>query len=120
VAVAILGGNLFSPWLKFRGGKGIGTGLGVVSILAPLAMLLVVVVFVIVLFVSNYVSVASIAAAIVLPIGIFSVEAIKGIPHDRMLLAFAVLLAVAIVAMHKTNLSRIVRGTESKFFSRDK
>ena len=118
VAAAVICGNLFSPWLGFRGGKGIGTGLGVLSILAPLPMLFVVVVFVIVLFISNYVSVASIAAAIVLPIGIFLVEAIKGIAHDTLLLAFTSLLAVAIPAMHRSNIIKLMRGTENIFFTR--
>jgi acyl phosphate:glycerol-3-phosphate acyltransferase len=120
VATAIICGNLFSPWLGFRGGKGIGTGLGVLAILAPFPMLIVLVVFVILLFASNYVSIASIVAAIALPIVIFSVEFVKGSAHDIRLLAFASVLACAITAMHKANLSRLASGTEHKFFARDK
>jgi glycerol-3-phosphate acyltransferase PlsY len=120
VATATICGNLFSPWLGFRGGKGIGTGLGVLAVLAPLPMLFVLVVFVTVLVASNYVSAASILATIVLPVAIFSVEVIKGTAHDGILLGFAVLLAIAIVIMHRSNIARLAGGTEQKFFARDR
>jgi glycerol-3-phosphate acyltransferase PlsY len=120
IATATILGNLFSPWLGFRGGKGIGTGLGVFAVLAPLPALFVLVVFAAVLLASNYVSLASVIAAVVLPIAIFSVEAVRGTAHDKFLLAFAVLLAIAITAIHKTNLSRLATGTEHKFFARAK
>jgi glycerol-3-phosphate acyltransferase PlsY len=119
VAAVIICGNLFSPWLGFRGGKGIGTGLGVLAVLAPLPMLCVIAVFVGALCTSDYLSVASILATIALPVAIFSVEAMKGTTHDKILLSFATLLAVAIVTMHRANLARLASGTEHKFFARD-
>jgi glycerol-3-phosphate acyltransferase PlsY len=119
-ATAVICGNLFSPWLGFRGGKGIGTGLGVVAVLAPLPMLLVLVVFVAALCASNYVSVASILAAVALPVAIFSVEAIERTSHDIFFISFSILLAIAIFAMHRSNISRLGSGTEQKFFPRSK
>jgi len=116
VAACTIGGNMFSPWLGFKGGKGIGTSLGVVSILAPIPLLASVLVFVIVLFAWNYISLASILAAMVFPIAIFSTEFYSGKTHDTPRLVFAVILAIAIVAMHRINIAKIARGTENKFF----
>jgi glycerol-3-phosphate acyltransferase PlsY len=120
IAACIIGGNLFSPWLGFKGGKGIGTSLGVLSILAPIPLLASLIVFVIILFASNYVSLASIMAAIALPIAIFSAEWIRGIKHDINLLVFAIILAMALIATHRVNISRLANGTENRFLSHEK
>jgi acyl phosphate:glycerol-3-phosphate acyltransferase len=120
IAAITICGNLFSPWLGFRGGKGIGTGLGVLAVLAPLPMLCVIAVFVAALLVSNYVSFASMLATIALPCAIFLVEAIRGIAHDVIPLGFAILLAIAILIMHRSNISRLASGNERKFFAKGK
>lgn len=120
VAAGIILGNLFSPWLGFKGGKGIGTSLGVLAVLAPIPVLLSLVVFVIFLLAFNYVSLASILAAITLPIAIYSTESVRGTRHDINLLVFAILLALVIIGTHHTNISKLVHGTEHKFFTSDK
>ena len=119
IAAFIIGGNLFSPWLGFKGGKGVGTGLGALLILAPLPMASCLIVFVIVLLTLNYVSVASVIAACVFPIAIFASESATKVKHDTILLVFAVILALALAVMHRTNLARLAGGTEDKFFTRD-
>lgn len=116
VAACTIGGNMFSPWLGFKGGKGIGTSLGVVSILAPIPLLASVLAFVIVLFALNYISLASILAAMVFPIAIFTTEFYSGKAHDAPRLVFAVILAIAIIALHRSNIAKLARGTENKFF----
>jgi glycerol-3-phosphate acyltransferase PlsY len=116
-AACTIAGNLFSPWLGFKGGKGIGTGLGVLLVLAPFPMLLSLVVFAVFLFALNYISLASLMAAIALPAAIFFVDRVRGIGHDRYLLAFSVLVALALIVMHRSNISRLVNGTEHKFFT---
>jgi acyl phosphate:glycerol-3-phosphate acyltransferase len=120
VAACVISGSLFSPWLGFKGGKGIGTGLGVFLVLAPIPLFASLVIFAVFLFVFNYVSLASILAACALPIAIFSIETIRGISHDTALLVFTIILAAALIAVHRTNISKIVRGTENKFFAREK
>jgi glycerol-3-phosphate acyltransferase PlsY len=120
MAACVIGGSLFSPWLRFKGGKGIGTSLGVLFVLAPLPVLVSVVVFVSILFMFNYVSIASISSAIVFPIAIFVAESIRGIQHDTILLVFAILLACALVAMHRVNILKVANGTEHRFFVRKK
>jgi acyl phosphate:glycerol-3-phosphate acyltransferase len=120
VATSAIGGSLFSPWLRFKGGKGIGTSLGAISVLAPIPMLASVVVFVIFLFAFNYVSMASLIAAAILPVSIFALEWIRGIKHDPVLLVFAVLVALSLIVMHRANILRLANGTEARFFNREK
>jgi acyl phosphate:glycerol-3-phosphate acyltransferase len=120
VAACVIGGNLFSPWLGFKGGKGIGTGLGVFIILAPIPMLVSLMVFAVFLFAFNYVSLASILAAVTLPIAIFSIESFSGINHDTPLLVFTIVVAAALISVHHTNISNIIHGTEHKFFTHEK
>ena len=78
------------------------------------------IVFVIILFASNYVSLASIMAAIALPIAIFSAESIRGVEHDINLLVFAIILAMALIAAHRLNISRLASGTGNRFLSHEK
>jgi acyl phosphate:glycerol-3-phosphate acyltransferase len=120
VAASTIGGNLFSPWLGFKGGKGIGTGLGVLLVLAPVPMLASLVAFVIVLFALNYVSIASLIAAGVFPSAIFILESIRGVKHDAIFLSFAIILAFALIIMHRANLLRVAKGTEPKFFNKNR
>jgi glycerol-3-phosphate acyltransferase PlsY len=117
VAACVISGYLFSPWLGFKGGKGIGTSLGVLAVLAPIPLLVSIIVFAIILFASNYVSLASILAAIVFPIAIFLAELIRGVHHNLHLLVFSAVLTMAIIALHRSNLSKIADGTEHKFFA---
>jgi acyl-phosphate glycerol 3-phosphate acyltransferase len=117
-AVAVIGGNLFSPWLGFRGGKGIATCLGVFLVLAPIPMFISIALFILTLFVLNHVSIASICAAVFFPVAIVAVESFQGTRHNAILLAFAIVLAVALAIMHRANIARFVRGTESQFFMR--
>jgi acyl phosphate:glycerol-3-phosphate acyltransferase len=118
VAALTIGGSLFSPWLGFRGGKGIGTSLGVLLVFAPVPMLVSLIAFLIVLFALNYVSIASLIAAVVFPAAIFVLESIRGVKHDTILLSFAIILAFALIIMHRANISRVAHGTESKFFNK--
>jgi acyl phosphate:glycerol-3-phosphate acyltransferase len=117
VAAGTIGGNLFSPWLGFKGGKGIGTSLGALSILAPIPLLAAILVFALSLCVSNYISLSSILAAVVFPIALFSVESFRGIPHDKARFIFAIALAIAIIALHRGNIAKLVHGTENKFLT---
>jgi glycerol-3-phosphate acyltransferase PlsY len=120
VAASTIGGSLFSPWLGFKGGKGIGISLGALLVLAPLPMLASLAAFVIALFALNYISIASLIAAIVFPAAIFAIESIRGIKHDAILLSFAILLVFALILMHRSNIARLANKTEPKFFNREK
>lgn len=106
--VAVLGHG-FSPWLKFKGGKGIATGLGALLGSSPLVACTVLGVFAVVLAVSRYVSLASILAAGSL-VG-FGVLFRDPVP---MLIGYA-LLFVFVVVKHSSNIRRLIAGTERRF-----
>ncbi|MBI4384856.1 MAG: glycerol-3-phosphate 1-O-acyltransferase PlsY [Nitrospinae bacterium] len=112
VAVAALMaflGHLFSIFLKFKGGKGVATGLGIFLYLMPLAALSSMAVFAAALSASRYVSLSSILAAVSLPLfGIFY----KMPP--AFIYASAIVSAMTIVK-HRGNIQRLLAGAESKF-----
>jgi glycerol-3-phosphate acyltransferase PlsY len=113
-AAAVLG-HVFPVWLRFRGGKGVATGLGVFLVLAPLATLCAALVFVLVVWLWRYVSLGSIVAAALLPVAVWSLSAL-GV-SDRAplpLLVLSILGAALIVFMHRANIRRLLRGEESK------
>jgi glycerol-3-phosphate acyltransferase PlsY len=106
-------GHVYSPWLKFRGGKGVATSAGALLALMPFATLIGVGVWVIVFWATRYVSLASVAAAVVLPIVITLMGS-----HDnsRKLLTYScVFVAALVIWRHRSNLSRLMRGTEPRF-----
>lgn len=107
-AGAILGHN-YTCWLKFKGGKGVATSAGVLAVITPVALLLATAVWVIVFVVGRYVSLASISAALALP---FLVWLTKG---NSFLTAFAVLMAAVVIYAHRSNIKRLVNGTEHRF-----
>lgn len=102
-------GHAFSPWVGFRGGKGVATGMGVWLMLAPLPTLLALLVWGCVLAVTRRVSPASLTAAIVLPIGVaFIGPAADRLP--RVLLAVA--LTIFVWIRHRANVTRLRKGDE--------
>jgi glycerol-3-phosphate acyltransferase PlsY len=102
-------GHLFSIFLKFKGGKGVATGLGVFLYLTPVSALGAIVIFVATLMASRYVSLGSILGAFSIPaIGIFLEE-----PRAYTLIGIGT--AMLIIFKHRENISRLIAGTESKF-----
>jgi acyl phosphate:glycerol-3-phosphate acyltransferase len=114
-AVACILGHNFTIWLGFRGGKGIATSAGVfLALFQPMVVLIGLSVWFIVFFGSRFVSLASICAAISLPIAVVFFAGKKG--HDFwLLLIFAVLAAALAILRHRTNIERLLNGTESRF-----
>jgi glycerol-3-phosphate acyltransferase PlsY len=113
-AAAVLG-HVFPVWLKFRGGKGVATGLGVFLVLAPLATLCAILLFVVVVWLWRYVSLGSMLAALVLPLAVWSLGTL-GVSDraPRPLLVLSMLGAALIVLMHRANVGRLLRGEESR------
>ena len=113
-AISSVLGHLYPPWLKFKGGKGVATSAGALLALTPIATLIGVAVWIIVFWLTGYVSLASMTAAILLPIVIFvlrSQDPNKGKP----LVCSAVCVAAIVIWRHRSNLSRLIRGTEPRF-----
>lgn len=104
---AILG-HVTSPFVKFKGGKGVATSAGVFLGLAPLPTAIAAAVFLAVLAVTRMVSAGSIAAALALACTVLLMSA------DRVLQAVVVLVAALVIIRHRSNIARILQGTENK------
>ncbi len=102
-------GHSFSIFTGFRGGKGVATMLGGVAALMPLAALIGAVVWLILFYATRYVSVASIALALSLPIANW----LSGQPSA--LLWVSVALAIVVIYRHKSNIIRLIKGQENRF-----
>jgi len=114
-ALAAVLGHIFPVWLRFRGGKGVATGLGVFLTLAPLAVLCALPVFALVVWATRYVSLGSMTAAGLLPLFVWLTGA-RGDAGDglRPVLAAAAAGGALVIFMHRANIGRLMRGTESK------
>ncbi len=111
----ILGHN-YPVWLAFKGGKGIATSAGVViALFPPLIVLLMGIVWLLVFWLSRYVSLASISAAAALPIAVALLGPYVGINDYWLVLCFSVVAAALAVWRHRTNITRLLNGTESRF-----
>ena len=107
-------GNTFPVWLKFRGGKGVATSAGLFFGLAPLAILIVFVIWVATYKITRYVSIASITAAVALPVTIFILMRWLQSP-GTLVFYLSVVLAAVVVLRHRSNISRLLQGTEERF-----
>ena len=113
-AVACIIGHSFPIWLKFKGGKGVATSGGALFALLPVTALLLLVVWAIVFYATRYVSLASIAVAVALPI-IVLISWLTGMGADFPLFLFALIVGTLVVWRHRSNISRLMNGTENRF-----
>ena len=110
---AILG-HCFPVWLKFRGGKGVATALGVFAALSVASTLAAVVIFVLALILWRYVSLASVSAAASMPLLIYFLWAPGHAPP--LVINLGTLFATALIFFkHRANLQRLTQGTEPKY-----
>jgi glycerol-3-phosphate acyltransferase PlsY len=104
-------GHMFPLWLKFRGGKGVATGLGSFIVIAPKAVIAAAGVFVVVVVIFRYVSLGSIlAVASFLPF----VVAMQAYGNSQLALAFMSATSLLIIVKHHENIQRLLAGTESR------
>ena len=109
IAAAAFIGHIYTVFLRFKGGKGMATGCGVFLALLPSPVLIAVLVFAVVLILSGYVALASIMAAVTLPIATFLLS------FGWEFVVFAGLAAALVIYKHKSNISRLISGTENRF-----
>ncbi|MFZ0285133.1 MAG: glycerol-3-phosphate acyltransferase, partial [Terriglobales bacterium] len=110
-AVLAIVGHMFPLWLKFRGGKGVATGLGSFALLVPKTVLITVGVFVAVFLIVRYVSLASILAVGLFPLLVWLLEPDKRAP----LAGFAALSSLLIILRHRENIRRLLAHGEPRF-----
>ncbi len=106
---AVIGHN-YPIWLKFKGGKGIATSAGGLLWLVPQAFLVIAITWIITFLIFRYVSLASIIGAVALPISILILN-----PKNSLLLVFSCFLAAMAIWRHRTNIQRLLAGTESSW-----
>ncbi len=105
-------GHLFPIYLKFKGGKGVATALGIFLYLSPISVALCIPIFIIGVLISGYVSVGSLSAAIALPIWVFLWNG-KGA-----FFILAILISILVIFKHSANIKRLMRGEEKPWRSK--
>lgn len=103
-------GHVFSVFVRFKGGKGVATAAGVVLGLTPIALALAFVVWAGLVWLTGYVSVGSIAGAVLLPLAVFVIH-----PDERALAWVYAGIAGFVVWAHRANIRRLLAGTENRF-----
>jgi len=106
--VAAMIGHSFSCFTRFRGGKGVATGAGGFLVLMPPATLIAAAVWALLFFTTRYVSLASIAAAVTMPVGAYFLK------EPTVLNAAAAAAGLFVIARHCGNIVRLIRGTENR------
>ena len=114
--VSAILGHMFPCWLRFRGGKGVATALGVVVVLAPWATLAAFIGFATVFAVFRIVALSSMIAAVVFAVAqTVMLWPQPFAPTSWSIAAFSLAIPVLIIFRHRSNLSRLLRGEEPKF-----
>jgi acyl phosphate:glycerol-3-phosphate acyltransferase len=114
-AIACVLGHNYTIWLGFKGGKGIATSAGaVLALFSPLVFVSVGVVWLAAFLIGRYTSLASMSAAVALPIAV-SLIVTKTETDYWLLIAFSVLAGVSAIWRHRSNIARLLNGTENRF-----
>jgi glycerol-3-phosphate acyltransferase PlsY len=112
---AAIMGHIIPIFLLFKGGKGVNTALGVMTSLLPIPALISLIVFIAVVMISRYISLGSIIAAIAL-VAIVVVEKIFLLRDIHpVYIPVSILLALLIIFTHRSNIGRLLAGTENRF-----
>ena len=110
---AVLGHN-YTCWLKFKGGKGIATSAGMLAALVPVAFIIVLGIWIVMFAVTRYVSVASIAGSVALPFAAYFTK------NSATIVLVTAFMATLAVYKHRSNIQRLLNGTESRFVRKPK
>ena len=110
LGMAAVAGHIYPIWAQFRGGKGVATLFGMLLAIQPIVAVSCVGVFLLVLFLTRYVSLSSILAGVALPICVLWIYNEKEVFYR----VFAVAVAALVVLTHQKNISRLIKGNESR------
>lgn len=107
-------GHSFPVWLRFKGGKGVATSAGAILGVMPIAAIAIFLVWLAIFQITRYVSVASIFAALALPVVVWM---LMGLGHTRgaVLFYFSLAMTALVVWRHRSNIARLAAGTEQRF-----
>lgn len=112
VGLAAIAGHIFSPFLKFKGGKGVATGIGVLLVYSPTVALITVFVWLTVVFVSRYSSLGAITSFLLLPFNVYIFD------YSVEKVIISVIISSILILRHGSNIERLFKGTETKIGAR--
>jgi len=107
-------GHLFPLFANFKGGKGIATGAGMLLYLVPLELGFAVLVFILTVLITRYVSLGSMLASAFLAAAIILERYYLAYPHGDEMIVFVIILFVAVLFTHRSNIKRLINGNENK------
>jgi len=113
VGAAAVVGHMFSPYVRFKGGKGVATAAGMFLALAPIAVLIAMAVWGFTLWLTGYVSLSSIIAILTVPVSVSLLQ-----PNAPDVFWASIVLVALIIFAHRRNISRLLAGTENRFRTR--
>ena len=108
-------GHIWTVLAKFKGGKGVATGAGLIIALFPLASLICFIIFAALVLTTRYVSLGSIIATSSLPFVLLTFDRMFGKSVSTSLLTFSILISGLIIFTHRSNIRRLINGTENRF-----
>ncbi len=112
--LAAVFGHIWTVFAGFKGGKGVGTGAGMIIGLAPLAVLIALLVFITTVAVTRFVSLGSILASLTLPVVLFVERFALSQPVPNQLLVLSLFIPLLIIYTHRSNIQRLLKGEENK------
>lgn len=115
--IAAVVGHMFPLYASFEGGKGMATAAGMLCGIEPVSVGIAAIVFVIVMLSSRYVSLASLVTAFVYPLVLVVLRYALGWPIDGSILIFGALVGIGIIIKHRSNIKRLMKGTEHQVSS---
>ncbi len=108
-------GHVWTVLAKFKGGKGVATGAGMIIALFPWASLVCFIIFAALVLTTRYVSLGSIIATSSLPFILLTIDRMFGKSVSNSLLTFSILISCLIIFTHRSNIRRLINGTENRF-----
>lgn len=112
--VCAMFGHIWTIFASFKGGKGVGTGAGMIIGLAPFPVLVCIIVFIVTVWLTRFVSLGSILASITFMAVVFVQKFALNQPVPIELLVFSVFIPVLIIFTHRANVQRLLKGEENK------
>jgi len=109
--IAAILGHVFSVFVRFKGGKGVATAAGVMLGLTPVALAVSAAVWALLVRLTGYVSLGSIVAAAILPLGVYALDD----PSTPAVFWITTGIAVGVIVLHRKNIQRLLKGTENRF-----
>lgn len=116
--VSVVLGHNWPAFLKFKGGKGIATTIGVALTISPLVAIICIILGVLIIIKTRYVSLGTITAIVIWPLLSFILMILKVVNLNFNFIIFSSILAIIAVYKHKTNINRLLKGEESKIGSK--